>query len=162
MLGRLVRLIALLVLATYASRLAWGRGALFFREWRISRAQYFLALEQHNSCSSNHENQHIFKAACEEAVDIVEVWPIIQAVTKSLNQTYLCIEVPCGSLIIGIIDTWPGLILMCSLPVVLCALAICYIRAVRNETRPVSSPASGWVHYSQPNTQLLNAPKSFV
>ena len=157
MLGKLVRLLLLAALAGYAFRLVWGRGSLFFQAWRGARKDYYMAQRQHEACSSNHEHRHTFEETCDKADRIMEVWPIIRATGELMDQTYLCIEVPCSTIVVDIISTWPGLILMCSMPIVLFSVAVCYLRSLRTQT-VVHSPASGWTHQpygGQSNARVL-------
>ena len=124
----MVRTLILTALVLYLMRLVWGRGALFINAWRGARRDFYRATDQHRLCEQNHEHRHVFEDTCTHADTVIEVWPAVSAFGVLMDNTYLCIEVPCWSLVSDAASSWPGFMLVSILPVVLLCTGVGYVR----------------------------------
>jgi len=134
--ARLLQLIVSGILILYATRLAWGRGALFMRSWRHASRDYYVASEQHEDCASSHATLHRWADACAHASEVVAVWPIIHAWDTLLENTYLCVEVPCSVLFESFVGTLYGLVLTCCILVFAAAVAMAKRRPQQDTWEP--------------------------
>ena len=134
---RLLRLLIASLLILYISKLATGRGRLFWNEWTSHSKVYYKALEQHEECKKD-KVLHLWEDGCREAGENVLVWPLARAWATTLDKTYLCIEYPCSELI----TSWTGLLLA----LLLVGLFVVYFRGRRVQTRYHPVAYQGHIH----------------
>ena len=121
--GQLLSVICTCILLLYCAKLATGRGTLFWAEWTNTALDYKRALLQRDHCR-NHDTAHVWEDGCAKATEYVQVWPIMRAFVQTLDQTYLCVDVPCSSLLESVVTTWTG-VAVCAL---LAIIAVCVAR----------------------------------
>ena len=132
---RIVRLLVTGILVVYSARLVWGRGALFVRTWRDASRTYERASRQHAECSRNHDMLHTWADECHAADLAIEEWPMTRAWTTLLENTYLCVEVPCAVLFGSFFDSWSTRFALCIVVLIVVPVVSCVPKTTWNFKR---------------------------
>ena len=107
-----LRLMSMLVLGSVAFYVLFSRVGMFVEFYHLESQLYEEDLVEHENCMSNHVYAHRAPAKCLRAsVNTQRYWRV-RALTRTLENTYSCIDYPCTDVLRGVFDSWVSLFVM--------------------------------------------------
>lgn len=106
---KLVEFLALFFVVVFVFYFVFSRGKMLVDVYHDESRAYGEDLAEHGKCESDHDYQHKAPMKCIRADLAVKRWWRWHAVHRVYEDTYLCIDYPCSSLLRGAFDSWTSL-----------------------------------------------------
>ena len=137
----------------YIAKLAVGRASLFGEHYAVAQQEVQHQCKLAHKCDIDHEMQDLVTDECNEARRGSARWPSWDALGRTAQQTYLCIEVPCTDLLASVFNSTPAtLIAGCAMLVafsyVLSGLSSAWTRALALRAAEATHP-DAWMRVQQ-------------
>ena len=157
-----VRAVFMALVFAYAGKLVVGRAALFSEQYALAAQEVQHQREVAQHCDENHKTGDLLADPCNVARRESGRWPWWDALGRTAERTYLCIEAPCPNPLTAVFNSLPatlvaGAVMLVMFSYVLsgmsaaCARALA-LRAINNTS------VDDWMSVRNPRDQIAWPP----